>query len=154
MHHLHFNHYALLVSALLQWFLGAIWYSPVLFAKPWMAIVGIQPGNAKKNSMIAGMIMSFVGSLVLSFVLAHLILWSGATTAGWGALIGFIVWAGFMAAPLSASYNLRRPPIQALRHQPRLLVGRPCRQRHSARTLALRPVTTRLKSSVAITIDL
>ena len=57
MHHLHFNHVALLVSALLQWFLGAIWYSPVLFAKPWMAIVGIQPGNAKKSSMITGMII-------------------------------------------------------------------------------------------------
>jgi hypothetical protein len=112
MHHLHFNHFAILVSALIQWFLGAIWYSPVLFAKPWMAIVGIQPGNAKKNSMIAGMITSFVGSLVLSFVLAHLILWSGATTAAWGALIGSIVWAGFMAAPLAATYIYEGRPFK------------------------------------------
>ena len=111
MQHLHFNHYAILVCALIQWFLGAIWYSPVLFAKPWMAIVGIQPGNAKKSSMITGMIMSFVGSLVLSFVLAHLVLWAGATTAAWGALIGFIAWAGFMAAPLSASYIYEGRPF-------------------------------------------
>jgi hypothetical protein len=62
--------------------------------------------------MIAGMIMSFVGSLILSFVLAHLILWSGASTAAWGALIGFIAWAGFMAAPLSASYIYESRPFK------------------------------------------
>jgi len=107
MHHLQFNH-----LAILQWFLGAIWYSPVLFAKPWMAIVGIQPGNAKKNAMITGMIMSFIGSLVLSFALAHMVLWAGATTAAWGALIGFIAWAGFMVAPLSASYIYEGRPFK------------------------------------------
>ena len=112
MHHLHFNHLAILASAILQWLLGAIWYSPVLFAKPWAAMVGITPGGSKKNAMIAGMITSFVGSLVLSFVLAHLILWSGATTAAWGALIGFIAWAGFMAAPFSASYIYEGRPFK------------------------------------------
>lgn len=112
MHHLQFNHYAILVCALIQWFLGAIWYSPVLFAKPWMAIVGIQPGNAKKSSMITGMILSFVGSLMLSFVLAHMVIWAGATTAAWGALIGFIAWAGFMAAPLAASYVYEGRPFK------------------------------------------
>ena len=102
MHHLHgqFNHWAILVSALLLWFLGAIWYSPALFARPWMAMLGITPDKTKKNkSMIAGMISSFIGDLILSLVLAHLILWSGAQTWGWGAFIGFLVWIGFFAAP-------------------------------------------------------
>jgi len=113
MHHLaHFNHFAILVSALIQWFIGALWYSPVLFAKPWAAMNGITPGGPKKNAMIAGMITSFIGSLVLSFMLEHLILWSGASTAAWGALIGFIVWAGFMAAPLSASYIYEGRPFK------------------------------------------
>jgi len=112
MHHLFFNPWAILVAALAQWILGAIWFSPVLFAKPWAAMVGIQKGSAKKNAMIAGMITSFVGSLVLSFMLAHLILWSGATTAAWGALIGFIAWAGFMAAPLAASYIYEGRPFK------------------------------------------
>jgi hypothetical protein len=104
MHHLHLNHWALLVSALILWFLGAIWYSPVLFAKPWMAIIGIDPQNKDKNksmmtSMMAGMISSFIGDLILAFALAHMVLWSGADSWGWGALIGFIVWLGFFAAP-------------------------------------------------------
>jgi hypothetical protein len=98
MHHLHFNHWALLVSALILWFLGAIWYSPVLFAKPWMAIIGIKP-DKKSNSMIVGMISSFIGDLILALVLAHIVLWSGAESYGWGAFIGFLIWLGFFAAP-------------------------------------------------------
>ena len=51
MHHLEFNHLAIFVSAILQWLLGAIWYSPVLFAKPWMAMVGIHKDAANKKTM-------------------------------------------------------------------------------------------------------
>lgn len=100
MHHLHFNHWALLVSALILWFLGAIWYSPVLFAKPWMAMLGITPDKTKKNNgMIVGMVSSLILDIVLSLVLAHVVYWSGADTYGWGAFIGFLVWLGFFAAP-------------------------------------------------------
>jgi hypothetical protein len=98
MHHLHFNHWALLVSALILWFLGAIWYSPVLFAKPWMAMVRANPDN-KSKGMIAGMISSFIGDLLLALVLAHVVLWSGTGSYRGGAFIGFIVWLGFFAAP-------------------------------------------------------
>jgi len=112
MHHLHFNHLAIIVSAVMQWFLGAIWYSPVLFAKPWMALVGLHKDAANRKTMIPGMIMSLVGSLVLSFVLAHIILWAGASTWQWGALIGFISWAGFIAAPQSAQYIYENRPFR------------------------------------------
>jgi hypothetical protein len=112
MHHLGFNHLAIFVSAIMQWLLGAIWYSPALFAKPWMAMVGIQKGADNKKTMIAGMIMSFIGSLVTSFILVHLVLWSGASTYGSGAFIGFIAWAGFIAAPLVASYIYENRPFK------------------------------------------
>jgi len=97
MHHLHFNHWAILVSAIILWLLGALWYSPVLFAKPWMSMVRIDPNN--KNSMIAGMVSSFIGDLILALILAHVVYWSGADSYGTGAFIGFIVWLGFFAAP-------------------------------------------------------
>jgi hypothetical protein len=100
MHHLHFNHWALLVSALILWFVGAIWYSPALFAKPWMVLLRITPDPAKKgNSLVVGMVSSFIGDLILSLILAHVVLWSGADSLGMGALIGFIVWLGFFVAP-------------------------------------------------------
>src|SRR6266700_3190400 len=101
MHHIQhsLNHLAIIASALILWFLGAAWYSPVLFAKPWMAILGIQKDPSKRGSMIVGMISSLIGDLVLSFILAHIIVWAGAPTFGWGALIGCLVWIGFFAAP-------------------------------------------------------
>jgi Protein of unknown function (DUF1761) len=99
MHHLHLNPWALLVSALILWILGAVWYSPPLFAKPWMAALGITPDPSNKQGLLAGMIASFVGDLILALVLAHIIAWAHANTVHWGAFIGFLVWLGFFAAP-------------------------------------------------------
>jgi hypothetical protein len=99
MHHLHnFNFWAILVAALFQWFLGALWYSPPVFAKPWMALVGLKK-DGKPKGMMLGMTSSFLCDLVLSFVLAHVIIWSGSVTFVHGALVGFILWAGFIACP-------------------------------------------------------
>ena len=105
MHHLHFNHLALLVSALVQWILGAVWYS-LLFAKPWIALTGhkkSERGERPKGAVLA-MVSSFVVSLILSFVLAHVILWSGTTDLLFGSFIGFICWLGFIAGPLCAQH--------------------------------------------------
>jgi hypothetical protein len=97
-HHLHhMNHLALLVSALILWLLGAAWYSPALFAKPWMAALGIVPSGPKKG-LAAGMVASFIGDLFVAFILLHFILWSGASTFAMGAFVGFIAWLGFIAA--------------------------------------------------------
>ncbi len=93
------NYVAIIVSAVILWLLGAAWYSPALFAKPWMAMLGIQKGATKGNSLIAGMIASFVCDAILAFILAHIVIWTQAATFGWGAVVGFIVWVGFFAAP-------------------------------------------------------
>jgi hypothetical protein len=99
MHHLHLNLWPVLVSALILWFLGAIWYSPALFAKPWMAALGITPDPSKKKGLMAGMISSFIGDLILAFVLTHITHWAHATTLGRGAFVGFLAWFGFFVAP-------------------------------------------------------
>jgi hypothetical protein len=97
-HHLHhMNHWAILVSALILWLLGAVWYSPALFAKPWMAALGIVPGHEKKG-LAAGMVSSFLGDLLVAFILLHFILGSQASTYLTGAFVGFISWLGFFAA--------------------------------------------------------
>lgn len=99
MHHLHFNHLAVIVSAIVLWLLGACWYSPLLFAKPWIAIVGRKSGE-KPTGLAHGMIASFIGDLLAAFILAHFVYWSGGAGFGWGAFIGFITWIGFVLGPL------------------------------------------------------
>ncbi len=93
----HMNHWALLVSALLLWVLGAAWYSPALFAKPWMAALGLTPDHPKKG-LALGMVSSLLGDVFVAFILLHFILWSGAATYLMGAFIGFLCWLGFFAA--------------------------------------------------------
>ena len=99
MHHLQLNPWPVIVSAVILWVLGAVWYSPALFAKPWMAALGITPDPAKKKGLFAGMIASLLGDFILALALDHVIRWAHATTIHWGAFIGFLVWLGFFAAP-------------------------------------------------------
>src|SRR3984957_11664981 len=87
-----------------------IWYSPALFAKPWMAALGIVPSGPKKG-LAAGMISSFLGDLLVAFILLHFVLWSGAQTVGTGAFVGFLAWLGFIAATqFPQSIYEGRPP--------------------------------------------
>ncbi|HEU5457735.1 MAG TPA: DUF1761 domain-containing protein [Terracidiphilus sp.] len=111
MHHLHFNHWALIVSAVFLWLLGAFWYSPLLFAKPWTEIVGRKSGE-KPKGVVHGMVASFIGDLLLAFVLAHIIGWSGADSVGWGLFIGFLCWLGFVVAPLYPQRIYEGRPFQ------------------------------------------
>lgn len=99
-HHLHIlNHWSLIVSAVMIWILGAIWYSPVLFAKPWMKALNIiMKPDAPKKGLAIGMVASFVGDLLVSFVLWHMVAWSGAASWQFGAFVGFLCWLGFFAA--------------------------------------------------------
>jgi hypothetical protein len=97
--HLHLNHWAVLACGAALWMLGAVWYSPALFSKPWARLLDLGPSKYKKHTLMVGMICSFIGDLLTAFVLDHVILWSGAKTFAAGALIGFIAWVGFFAAP-------------------------------------------------------
>ncbi|HTX76903.1 MAG TPA: DUF1761 domain-containing protein [Terracidiphilus sp.] len=99
MQHLHhlINLWPVLVAAVMIWVLGALWFSSVLFAKPWAAIVGRQMGE-KPKGVAWGMICSFIGDVLLAFILDHVILWSHASTWMDGIHIGAITWVGFVAA--------------------------------------------------------
>ena len=99
MHHLHLNPWAILVGGVALWILGAVWYSPALFAKPWMALLGMQKTEGRKPGMLLAITAALICDIVMAFMLEHLILWSGASTFAWGAFIGVLAWIGFIAAP-------------------------------------------------------
>jgi hypothetical protein len=113
MDHLHlsqFNLWAVLVCAVIQWVLGALWYS-LLFAKPWMAMTGHTKGERPKGAVVA-MSLSFFGGLVLAFVLAHMILWAHVMTAHRGGFVGAICWLGFIAVPLCSQHLFEKRPYK------------------------------------------
>ena len=91
------NILAILVAAVVAWLIGALWYSPLLFAKQWVAAHEFGPealakmkGDAPRAygiSFVAFLVMAAVLSIVLNHLDAH----------DWrsGALWGAHIWLGF-----------------------------------------------------------
>lgn len=93
------NYPAVAASAVGYWVLGALWYSPLLFARPFIALKGYTPEQiaAMQTQGHAGEIgFALLTSLVLAYVLAHFVKFTGAETASSGALTGFWLWLGFV----------------------------------------------------------
>jgi hypothetical protein len=102
MHFHHINLLGVLVAAVSTMVIGFLWYSPLLFAKPWVREMGYDMNDkAKMEEMkksagpaYAG---SFVASLVSAFMLALFLHWTRTENWQFGVLIGFHVWLGFVA---------------------------------------------------------
>lgn len=97
-------HYpAVLVAAVIHFALGALWYSPVLFAPSWMAGNGLTMDMAKeitggRMAMMYG--GTFVAFIVVYYIMAHFVSYTKSTTAMQGAQTGFWLWLGFVATTL------------------------------------------------------
>jgi len=105
------NFWAVLVAAVAKMVVGAIWYSPPLFAGPWRALIGISEADMKAV-LGKAMAVDFVGSLIMAFVLVHAVVYAGATTAVLGAAVGFLNWLGFVATVTIAQVTYERRPFR------------------------------------------
>lgn len=94
------NYLAVLIAAIAAMAIGALWYSPALFGKLWMQLSGITPENiakAKAKGMAKNYFIAFLGTLVMSYVLAHFVDYADVFYLAEGLKLGFWVWLGFMA---------------------------------------------------------
>jgi hypothetical protein len=96
------NFVAVLISGAIIFALGGLWYSPVLFARQWISVVGKTEEELKKEAKPANYITAFLQGLISAYVLAIIIDWGQATTIGAGAWVGFMCWFGFAGAPALA----------------------------------------------------
>jgi len=95
------NLWSVLVAAIATMVVGFLWYSPMLFARPWMIAMGYDPDDKPKLQEMqknAGKsyAISFVASLVSAFILAKIIHIATVDTALYGMKVGFAVWLGFV----------------------------------------------------------
>ena len=101
---------AILGAALAKMAIGALWYSPALFLKPWHKLSGVTEEQMKEG-MTRALIVEFVGSLVMAFVLVHAIRYAGATTVAQGMAVGFFNWLGFVAVVTIGIVTYQRKPF-------------------------------------------
>lgn len=101
------NYLAVIVSALAAFMLGALWYSPALFARQWTAVHGYTPEKleAMKQGMAKTYAMSFVCFLVTAWVMAVLTERVGVGSLMGGVRLGGLTWLGF-AATIGLTANL------------------------------------------------
>ena len=95
------NYLAVLVSGIVIFMLGGLWYSPALFAHPWMVAMGYDPEDKARmqemrKSAGKSYAISFVASLVSAFVLGKIIQITTVNSALYGMKIGFAIWLGFV----------------------------------------------------------
>ena len=103
----HINYLAVLVAAILNMAIGALWYSPLLFARPWMRLTGRKMGEGNAG---LGYALAALCSLVTAYVLAHFISLVNANSFGTGAATGFWAWLGFVATAFAASFAFEGRP--------------------------------------------
>ncbi len=97
MENFYINHLAVFVCAIVSLALGALWYSPLLFAKAWQHEAGLTDEQLARQNPAKTYGLTFVFALIMSYNLAFF-LGDSATTALWGTTAGFL--AGFGWATL------------------------------------------------------
>lgn len=93
------NYAAVLVAAIVHFILGGLWYG-VIFASKFVEITGWTPAQLEQiaaQSHWSQYAVAFVTSLVLVYILAHFVQYTGAKGAVGGMQTGFWLWLGFVA---------------------------------------------------------
>lgn len=100
------NYWAILVAAFVPMVLGFLWWSPALFGKRWLHVMGWtkEDMEKKKQGMTAKYLMMFVGALVMSYILAHFANYAGAKDWVGGLQAAFWAWLGFVMASSLGAY--------------------------------------------------
>ncbi len=99
------NYPAVLVGGVIYIALGFLWYSPILFGKRFMMLMGWGPEKMKEKpkGMEKTYAMSFLSALVMSFALSVLSGYAGVGTALAGAKLGLLAGVGFVATSTLSS---------------------------------------------------
>jgi hypothetical protein len=96
MEQFYINHWAVLVCAIANLALGALWYSPLLFYKAWMKENKFTDDDIKKVNPAKTYSITLLISVIISYNLAFF-LGDDKTDMAWGTSAGFLAGFGFSA---------------------------------------------------------
>lgn len=104
------NWAAVVVAAIANPVVAAVWYAPAIFGERWLRLLdeyrrrGTAPGGAYP--------LVPAGALVTATVLALVVQWVGATSAVSGALLGVLLWLGFIVAANAGHFVFEARPLR------------------------------------------
>ena len=111
------NPWAVLVAAIATMVVGFLWYSPILFARPWMRLMGYDPDDKAKLAEMqkgAGKLygITFVATVVSAVVLAKIIDLTSVVSIPYGMKVGFGIWVGFIATTQLTGALFTKQPMR------------------------------------------
>jgi len=108
--------FPLLVLGVVNFILSWLWYSPLLFMKPWATALGTfgktEMTEAEKKAMPFLFLNGLAASFILSYGLQVVVHSVGAASFLSGALVGLVVWVVFaLTHSLNTLWEGRKPIV-------------------------------------------
>ena len=105
------NWLAVIVGTIIYFGLGAVWYSPMLFAKPWQRSIGWDPEQSPPEQRATTYVVPFFAYLVMAIAIAMIANAIGADDFGDGIVLGLVMGVGFAAmhSVVDATFDPNRP---------------------------------------------
>lgn len=113
------NWLAVLVAGIVIFMLGGLWYSPVLFAKKWIALQNKTEEQMRAEAAGANMPLMYASAFLTGLIIATTMAMVFAhiandmqMNAAYGALLGALLWLGFAATTSYATALFSGKPRQ------------------------------------------
>jgi len=106
------NYLAVLIAGVVIFLLGGVWYSKLLFARPWIALMGKTEDELRANAgpVPLNFLIAFLCGVVSAYVLAAFLNHHQPPTLWRGAKIGAACWLGFTAPSSLATAVFSQTP--------------------------------------------
>jgi len=96
------NGLAVVVSAVANMIVGAVWYSA--WAEPWLEGIGKTREWAEENQRPSDYAIAALNSLLMAFFLANVMTWAGVSGFLPGLVLGLFMWLGFTGFSFAANH--------------------------------------------------
>lgn len=91
---IHIDFLTVFVAAVIFILVKMLWYSPYLFGKMWIQIIAVKKKEIRNSYL--GYSLTFLAALILSYFIALIEIYVGASSFWDGVVVGFILWFGFV----------------------------------------------------------
>ena len=110
------NYLAVFVAAVVYYIGGALWYSPLLFGKTWMGLVGLNEEKIKEGQKEAwkSYLTAAISAILISYGIARVEGYLNVITIGGGLHAGFWAWICFVVTTMATNNSFAGRPFKLL----------------------------------------
>ena len=104
------NHAAVWILVLIHQIIGAMWFSPFLFAEKWMQLVGKSMQDFE-SATITPYIVSIINAIVMNYAMAYLFKKLNVANFMTGMYYAFIFWFAFLFVEILTYNSFELRPV-------------------------------------------